>query len=71
LEITNRNVPLECDEQRIRPQQSEVNRLIADNTLIRSLTQWRTETSFRKGLEQTAEWVARNLEHFNARAYAR
>ncbi|NDH07232.1 hypothetical protein EBX93_15155 [bacterium] len=41
MEITGRHVPIICDEQRIRPANSEVNRLIADNSKLRSLTDWK------------------------------
>lgn len=70
MEITGRHIPISCDEQRIRPANSEVNRLIADNSLITSLTDWRPEMDFRQGLERTAEWIGRNLSHFDPSRYA-
>jgi len=71
MEITGRDVPIRCDEQRIRPEKSEVNRLLADNRRIRSLTDWRSEVSFRLGLQNTVEWIKRNIEAFDAMTYAR
>lgn len=71
MEVSGREVPIECDEQRVRPEASEVNRLIADNRLIRSLTDWRPQVPFRDGLAQTARWVGRNLHHFDTGTYAR
>lgn len=70
MEITGREVPIRCDEQRIRPANSEVNRLIADNRLITGLTGWRPEIGFRQGLERTAEWIGCNLSHFDPGRYA-
>ncbi len=71
MEVTGREVQILCEEQRVRPEASEVNRLIADNRLIRSLTPWRPQVPFREGLARTAEWVARNLHHFDTGTYAR
>jgi NAD dependent epimerase/dehydratase len=44
------------DEQRIRPEKSEVFRLWGDNTLINNLTNYKPEYDIRKGLEITCEW---------------
>jgi len=71
MEVAGREVEILCDEQRIRPENSEVNRLLADNTLIHSLANWRSEVQFRQGLEQTFEWIKRNIHHFDASTYAR
>jgi NAD dependent epimerase/dehydratase len=71
MEITGHEVEILCDEQRIRPENSEVNRLLADNRLIHSLTSWRTEVPFRRGLENTVEWIKRNIHYFDVSTYAR
>jgi NAD dependent epimerase/dehydratase len=59
------------EDSRVRPEKSEVNRLIADNTKIRRLTNWRTEVPFRSGLERTADWIGANLGVFDSSAYAK
>ena len=59
------------DEQRIRPSKSEVNRLIADNQLIKEITGWRDEVGFEQGLEQTYRWIEKNLHHFDVGTYAK
>ncbi len=71
MEIVGREVEIETDESRIRPENSEVNRLLADNALIHSLTEWRSAVPFRTGLERTAEWIGRNLHFFDPEHYAR
>lgn len=49
-----------CDPERLRPQNSEVERLWADASLLHSLTGWEPEygglEGFRRGLELTMEW---------------
>lgn len=70
MEVTGRQVPIRCDEQRIRPANSEVNRLIADNGTLTRLTGWTPQVPFREGLAATAEWIGRNLSHFDPLGYA-
>jgi NAD dependent epimerase/dehydratase len=71
MEVTGRNVPIACDEERVRPASSEVNRLIADSGRLRKLTGWKPAVPFREGLRRTAEWIGRNLNHFSPGRYAR
>lgn len=49
-------IPILSDEQRIRPEKSEVERLIADNSLIRELTGWSPRHTLEEGLDRTIEW---------------
>lgn len=70
MQITGRDVPIISDETRIRPAGSEVNRLIADASQVRSLTAWKPKVEFRTGLAKTADWVGRNLQHFQPQAFA-
>ncbi|MEC5382424.1 GDP-mannose 4,6-dehydratase [Aurantimonas sp. C2-6-R+9] len=69
-EIAGRKVAVETDEVRIRPERSEVNRLIADVRRMSAFTTWRREISFRDGLARTYEWVARNPRAFDPDRYA-
>jgi hypothetical protein len=47
------------DDERIRPENSEVFRLWGDNALIRELTGWQPVHDIRKGLEITCDWFAK------------
>ena len=71
LAITGKNIEVISDESRIRPEKSEVNRLIADNNKIKSLTDWTDKVSFEEGLEHTVNWIEENLHHFDVDDYAR
>lgn len=71
MELTGNKVNVLCEDQRVRPKKSEVNRLLADNSLIHSLTDWRSDVSFHEGLGKTVEWIKRNLQHFDVATYAR
>ena len=59
------------DEKRLRPDASEVFRLIGDNTLLTSMTGWKPEYDLREGLARTVEWfrVPDNLRRYKAWIY--
>ena len=58
-ELIGVDVEIECDELRLRPANSEVERLICDNSLMKSLTGHSSRHSLREGLAQTIEWLKR------------
>jgi nucleoside-diphosphate-sugar epimerase len=57
-EIMQSDVTFETELQRVRPQNSEVTRLLGDNSLIKKLTGFKPEYDIRKGLEITCSWFA-------------
>ena len=59
------------DEARLRPDASEVYRLIGDNTLLTSMTAWRPEYDLHAGLARTVEWFRspENLGRYKAWLY--
>jgi NAD dependent epimerase/dehydratase len=70
-ELMNSDVEFIADEQRIRPEKSEVFRLWCDNSKIRDLTEFEPEYSIREGLKATIEWFTRpeNLIKYKADIY--
>jgi NAD dependent epimerase/dehydratase len=62
---------LVCDEERLRPPGSEVERLLADTTLMRELTGWCAEVSLEEGLARTVAWFSEpaNLQRYRIDAY--
>lgn len=70
-EIVGRQVEIEAEQARIRPEKSEVNRLLADNARMRQLTGWTSQVPFRQGLSNTVEWIGRNLGYFDPEHYSR
>lgn len=67
--ITQRKVSIVKDRKRLRPDKSEVRRLCADNSLLKSLTGWTPPTSLEKGLKQTLEWFANSSPEFDPERY--
>jgi len=57
IRIIGKDVKILCDDERIRPKNSEVNRLWADNTKIKELTGWQPNYCIDKGLEVTVDWI--------------
>jgi NAD dependent epimerase/dehydratase len=56
-------------ESRIRPGNSEVERLFCDNSKITSATGWRPEYDLRKGLTETIEWLKQNSSQYKSGIY--
>lgn len=69
--IMKSDVEFKIDEQRIRPEKSEVNRLWCDNSLIHSLTGFKPHYSIEEGLKKTIEWFLNpeNLKRYKAGIY--
>lgn len=70
-DLMQADVEWEEDEQRIRPENSEVQRLWCDNTKIEELTGFRPQVSLREGLSKTIDWITRpeNLKKYKADIY--
>ena len=56
-EIMQSDVEFITDEQRIRPEKSEVFRLWCDNAKIEKLTGFKPQVDIRQGLQKTIEWI--------------
>ena len=62
-------VEIRSDEQRIRPDKSEVERLFCNNSKILVNTQWTPAYSLESGLTETIEWIKNNLSYFKTDIY--
>jgi NAD dependent epimerase/dehydratase len=71
VEISGYEIKIITDEGRIRPEKSEVNRLLADNSKITKLTDWKSEISFHDGLTSTYQWIEKNIHLFDIDKYAK
>lgn len=58
-----------CDEQRLRPEKSEVNRLLGCNEKIKRLTSWEPKFTFEEGLAQTIAFLKDNLDKYKTDIY--
>jgi len=70
-ELMDSDVKFIIDEQRIRPEKSEVFRLWCDNTKIEKLTGFKPQVGIQEGLKRTIDWITRpnNLKSYKAEIY--
>lgn len=65
----NPDAKIVCDEQRLRPEKSEVNRLFGCNEKIKRLTGWEPKYSLAEGLAETIVWLKENMDKYKADIY--
>lgn len=65
----NPNTKIICDDQRLRPEKSEVNRLLGSNEKIKRLTNWKPQYTFEEGLAETIEFFRNNLDKYKTDIY--
>ena len=65
----NPNAKIICDEDRLRPEKSEVNRLLGSNQKILQLTDWKPQYTFEQGLAETIEFLRGNLDKYKVDIY--
>ncbi|MCI8992066.1 MAG: SDR family NAD(P)-dependent oxidoreductase [Eubacterium sp.] len=58
-----------CDEQRLRPEKSEVNRLLGANAKMKALTDWEQKYTFADGIAETIEWFRSHMERYKPDLY--
>ena len=69
LGMVGREGEVEIEDQRIRPEKSEVMQLLSDTRLAQELFQWRPVYALEDGLRETIEWYRENLGRFKVGSY--
>ena len=67
--LAEREVPVVLDEARLRPPDSEVERLVADTTKARTLLSWEPAVDLDAGLRATIDWIDDSLGLYKASTY--
>lgn len=65
----NPKAKIVCDDQRLRPKKSEVNRLLGKNEKIMKLTNWKPQYTFEEGIAETIEFIKNNLDKYKVDIY--
>ena len=65
----NPDAKIVCDEQRLRPEKSEVNRLLGANAKIKELTDWKQQYTFEQGITETIAWIRQNMDAYKTDIY--
>lgn len=58
-----------CDDQRLRPQNSEVERLLGCNEKLKALTDWQQRYTFAEGIAETIAFLRENLDKYKSHIY--
>lgn len=67
--LIGREIEIHTEEERVRPEKSEVERLLADNTLARKLLGWEPSVTLEAGLRLTTEWMREHLNGYREGVY--
>lgn len=65
----NPNARIICEQQRLRPEKSEVNRLLGCNEKIKRLTDWAPKYTFEQGLGETIEFLRNHMNQYKSDIY--
>jgi NAD dependent epimerase/dehydratase len=67
--LLGKSLYVKTDEQRLRPENSEVDRLCANAVKARDLLGWEPCITLEQGLQQTTDWIRGNLQSFRVGGY--
>ena len=67
--ITSINKKVVIQKKRIRPKNSEVVRLLCDNSKFKREFNWKPKINITQGLENTISWTEENLDYFKTKNY--
>lgn len=69
VERVGKTVRVAEDSRRLRPEASEVMRLLSDNSLAVQRLGWKPEFTLDQGLDETIAWVRENLDRYRVGTY--
>lgn len=67
--MVGKNVTVIHEEERMRPEKSEVGRLLANASAAREVLSWEPKVSLEEGLKITIEWMTKNLNRYHPDVY--
>ncbi len=69
--LTGKDIEIISDAERLRPEKSEVYRLLGSNEKLYKLTGWKPQKNLEEGLKETIEWfnIEKNLSLYKADIY--
>ena len=69
LSQLGKDVPIAVDEERLRPADSEVERLVAGTAKAVKLLGWEPEVDLDEGLRRTIDWLTGSLDAYKTSIY--
>ena len=67
--LMDKPICIEGEDARVRPEGSEVERLLADNRLAHKLLGWEPLVNLEDGLQRTIEWIQQHPERYRPNVY--
>ena len=71
IQISGKQIELVIDQDRLRPEKSEVMRLLSDNSKAKQLLGWEPQVNLGEGLSFTYEWIKMHLDLYRPDRYQR
>ena len=69
IDMIGKPVKIERDPTRLRPEKSEVQRLLSNNKLAQEKLNWTPQVSLSQGLLHTIDWIRRHPEYYRPEKY--
>ncbi|HYR43979.1 MAG TPA: SDR family NAD(P)-dependent oxidoreductase [Terriglobia bacterium] len=70
IKIVGKSVEIRQEQKRSRPETSEVERLIADNSMAMKLLGWKPRICLDEGLRLTIDWIRDHLDEYRPGTYS-
>jgi dTDP-glucose 4,6-dehydratase len=68
-DLMGKAIDIDCEDERVRPEGSEVDCLCAANGLAKDVLGWESRHTLDEGLQLTIEWIKEHREHYRPEAY--
>ncbi|MEW6716784.1 MAG: GDP-mannose 4,6-dehydratase [Chloroflexota bacterium] len=69
LSLIGKSAKIMVDSARLRPEKSEVERLLSDNRKAREILGWQPQITLDDGLQHTINWISDNLHLYRSGLY--
>jgi len=69
VDLLGKHVEIVQDDQRVRPDKSEVERLLCNANKAKALTGWAPKYTLEEGLKETIEWIQNNMQYYKPDIY--
>lgn len=69
ITLFDKNIEIRTEEKRVRPEKSEVMKLICDNSKAEAFMDWRPTYTLDSGLKETVEFISAHLDHYKPKIY--
>ncbi len=69
VRLTQSKVTIKIDKKRVRPKDSEVERLWADSAKARKMLGWQPQVNLDNGLKKTIKWISDHIDDYKVGMY--